>query len=182
MSDETTVYKAQEKSLMASKGSRPAMILISAGAGLLALTLSGFSVLPLIQPLAILGGIGALLAWPAYRSTPEKRSNWSFLAGPGGFFIALGATIAVLQLLNHEEAFGYMWTVLPIGFVTGLMYARRYQPEHPIHTNGQRIIRVFGTIGIILGLFLELFVFNTLGPWWPLLLIGYGLYLTMRSR
>ncbi|MEM7802031.1 MAG: hypothetical protein AAF633_22750 [Chloroflexota bacterium] len=181
MSDET-VYKAQEKSLVASRRSRPALVAIGAGVGLLALTLSGFSILALIQPLVILGGIGALFALPAYRSTPNRVSNWSFLASISGFFIALGSTIVVLDLINHEEAFAYLWTILPIGFTAGLMYARRHQPGHPIHSNGEKVIRLFAIIGVVLGIFLELFVFNTLGPWWPLLLVGYGIYLIAKRK
>lgn len=178
---EETIYKAQAKAALAGRNLRPATIAIGAGVGLLVLTLSGAAA-GLLAPVLVLGGIGAALMWPAYRQNQGETNNWSFLAGPGAMLITLGLTIFMLSLFNHEEAWGYMWTLLPISFITGLGYARRNDPDHPIHTKGKKAIRLFSWIAVGLGLFLELLVFQTFGPWWPLLIIGYGVYLLAKER
>jgi len=184
MTDET-VYKAQKQSPLVSSGRsvpQNAVKLIVAGGVLLALTLSGVAILPFIAPLLFVSGIGALLMWPAATSTAGNKSNWSFLAAPGAAMVALGVMIFALNLIGHEEGFSYLWTVLPIAFTAGMMFSRRYEEKHPIHANGQRVIRVFSIIGATMGVIFELFVFETFGPWWPVILIGYGLYLLMTRR
>lgn len=178
---EETIYKAQEKAAAAYRGWRPATVAIASGVGLLALTLSGAAA-GILAPMIILGGIGAALMWPAYRQNQGETNNWSFLAGPGAMLIALGATIFILGLFNHEEAWAYLWTILPISFITGLGYARRHDPNHPIHSRGRQATRTLGWIAVGLGLFLELLVFQTFGPWWPIFIIGYGVYLLAKQR
>lgn len=177
-----TIYKAQKQSLTTKSAPRAAVRLIVAGGILLALTLSGVAILPLVAPLLFISGFGALLMWPAAKSTAGHKNNWSFLAAPGAAIIALGAIVFVLNLIDYSEASLYLWTVLPIAFTGGMMFARRYEEKHPIHVNGPRFIRILSIIGGVLGLIFELFVFNTFGPWWPLILVGYGLYLMMTRR
>ena len=177
-----TVYKAQKQPLTTRAVPRTALRLIVGGGALLALTLSGVAILPLIAPLLFISGFGALMMWPAATSTAGNKSNWSFLAAPGAAFVALGAMVFVLILIGHEEAFSYLWTVLPISFTAGMMFARRHEEKHPIHANGERVIRVLSIIGATMGVIFELFVFETFGPWWPLILIGYGVYLLMTRR
>ncbi|MEM9773609.1 MAG: hypothetical protein AAF902_03440 [Chloroflexota bacterium] len=172
-----TIYKAQKQEIASRPLQSTGVRLVVAGSVLLALTLSGVSIFPIIAPLLFVSGIGALMMWPALQSTADNKSNWSFLAAPGAAMVALGAMIFVLNLINHQEAFAYLWTILPISFIGGMMHSRRFEDTHPIHKNGERAIRVFSIIGITMGVVFELFIFNTFGPWWPLFLIGYGIYL-----
>ena len=177
-----TIYKAQKQSLSTRSVPQMGVRLIVTGGILLALTLSGVAILPFLAPLLFVSGFGALLMWPAATSTVGNKSNWSFLAAPGAALVALGAMIFVLNLIGHEEGFSYLWTVLPISFTAGMMFARRHEENHPIHENGQRVIRVFSIIGMTMGVIFELFVFETFGPWWPVILIGYGIYLLKTQR
>ncbi|MFT5193276.1 MAG: hypothetical protein ACI9EW_003741 [Cellvibrionaceae bacterium] len=177
-----TVYKAQQQSLSTRSVPQNAVKLIAAGSILLVLTLSGVAILPFIAPLLFVSGIGALLMMPAIRSTIGNKSNWSFLAAPGASLVALGAMFFVLNLIGHLEGLSYLWTVLPISFVVGMMFSRRYEEKHPIHVNGERVIRVFSIIGMTMGVIFELFVFETFGRWWPVILIGYGIYLLTTRR
>lgn len=176
MSSET-IYKAQKQEIATRPLQKTGIRLVVGGSVLLALTLSGVSIFPIIAPLLFVSGIGALMMWPAMQSTADNKSNWSFFAAPGAAMVALGAMIFVLNLISHQEAFAYLWTVIPISFTGGMMYSRRFEETHPIHRNGERFIRIFSIIGITMGIVFELFVFNTFGPWWPLFLIGYGIYL-----
>ena len=176
------VFKTEKKPIVASPLPKVAVRLIVTGVVLLALTVSGVSIFPLIAPLLFVSGFGLLLMTPANNSTSVEPSNWSFLAAPGAMLVALGAMITVLNLIGHPEAFSYLWTVLPITFTAGMMHARRFESGHPIHINGARVIRVLSIIGVSMGVIFELFIFETFGRWWPLILIGYGVYLLFSRR
>ncbi len=177
---EEVVYKSQEKALMTGGRGRTALVLIGGGLGLLALTLSGVSLMEFLAPLIFIGGFGALLMMPAYQATADQPRRGMGAAAPGAMFLTLGALISVLGFIGHEEAMAYSWALLPLSFVAGLMYARRFEADHPIHEKGPRLIRLFSWLFVGFGLFFELLVFENLGPWWPLALIGYGLYLLVR--
>ena len=176
-----TVYKTHKQPIT-NPVPKTAIRLIVSGGILLALTLSGVSVFSIIAPLLFISGTGFLMMMPANRSSEGDLSNWSFLAAPGAMLVALGSIIFVLDLINHFEAFSYLWTLIPITFTAGLMHARRFEPNHPIHRNGDRFIRVLGIIGVTMAVLFELFVFETFGPWWPLILIGYGIYLLVNRQ
>lgn len=179
---EETIYKAQERALMNQDSSKTAVILIGGGLGLLALTLSGVNMLGLFAPFIFVGGLGALLLWPSYRSTSEHPPRAPWLAGPGMMFLATGGLITFTMLINRPEMMAYAWALLPISLFSGLMYGNRFNQEHPIHTNGPKVIRVLGWIMVGMGLFFELLVFETFGPWWPIGLVGYGIFLLLKQR
>ena len=181
MNDEV-IYKAQEKAKMIEFDGRNGGWLIAGGLGLLALTLSGTSLLELLAPLIFLSGLGALLMWPAHRATADEPTNFSFLAGPGALLMVLGGLVFVLNAIGHPEAFAYAWTLFPIAFTGGLIYAKRFDESHPIHQRGPKVIRVFGWMLAGFSLFFELLVFESLGPWWPLAIVGYGIYMIRKQR
>lgn len=177
-----TVYKTQKQPL-ATPMSKVATRLIVTGGVLLALTLSGVNIFSLIAPMLFISGAGLLLMWPANQlEADDEYSRWALLAAPGAVLVALGSIIFVLDLINHFEAFSYLWTLFPITFAAGLMHAHRHNLSHPVHNNGRKAIRIFSIVGLSMAVLFELFVFDTFGPWWPLALIGYGLYLLFTRK
>lgn len=180
MNDEV-IYKAQEKAKLVEFNSKNGGWLIAGGLGLLTLTLSGVHLLDLFAPLLFISGIGVLLMWPTHTATAEEPTRFGWLAGPGAFMMLLGALVFVATLLDHPDVFAYAWTLFPIAFTGGIIYAKRFDESHPIHESGRKLIRVFGWMFVGFGLFFELLVFETLGPWWPLAIVAYGIYLTRRN-
>lgn len=181
MTDET-VYKAQAKAAMNRSLTRPAALLVIGGVILLIASLSGMPMLEIFAPVIFIGGFGALLMLPTYRATADSPSQFGFLAVPGAFFLTLGTLLSTLIAFNHPEALAYTWTLLPISVMAGIMYWKRFEEENGVHQFGQKFMRVFFYLFLGLGLFFELLVFETLGPWWPLLLIAAGAYLFWQDR
>lgn len=181
MNDEV-VYKAQEKAALQWRLSTPAGLLVLGGILLLVANLTGFPLGQHLLPLFIISGLGAVLSLPAYFSTPEKQSRASFLVVPGAFFIVVGLMIFFAVSFSHPEFFAYGWTLIPMSVAAGAMYMRRFNPHHPVHENGRKFMRVMLYIFIGLGLFFELIAFQTLGPWWPLLLVGTGMYMWWQQK
>jgi hypothetical protein len=177
MTDET-VYKAQRKEVSGRTSVWPLLLI---GGGL-------FMLLPTLLPerfwlpLLFLVAPGLLMLWPAYRSTAERRSSFGFLAIPGAVLLLLGALVVLTSVTYHHGSWAYSWVLLPAAGVAGAMYMKRYDPEHPIHRSGYRVLR--GLIVAFMGLAItfELFFFRGLGAWWPLLLVALGFYLWLRDN
>lgn len=183
MNDEI-VYKAQEKAALTRRPmSSTALTLIGGGAALLVANLLGFSLLEFFAPLLFIGGFGLLLMQPARKmQAGDHPSFWAWLAVPGAFFLTLGTLVFLLLIVDHPEAFAYAWTLFPASIAAGIMYIRRHDENHKIHETGYKLIRTMLFLFMGLGAFFELLVFETLGPWWPLLLVGTGIYLYMKEK
>lgn len=179
MSDET-VYKAQVKGWKTDVP-RLALVLIGAGLFFLAANLFPFTVFGVIWPLFIIGP-GLLLLWPAYKATPEAPQTLAFLAVPGAFLVCLGLLLATMNISHHWESWAYAWTLLPAASVAGALYMKRHQPESRLHERGHRLIRALVIAFMGLAMLFELFIFPGLTEWWPLLLIGAGVYLFVKQR
>ena len=177
-----TVYKAQAKTEMGRPTIGTAALLIFGGLTLLVANLAGVHLLSVFAPLLFVGGLGVLMLLPTHQATAEQPSQWGFLAGPGAFFLALGALFFLMGLVNHFEAWAYAWALLPASFVGGMMYAKRFDDEHPLHQRGAKVIRFFVSAFMVMALFFELLVFESLGPWWPLLLVGTGAYMLWQKK
>ncbi len=177
MQDET-VYKAQLKQ-PAGSGSHWPLLLIAAG---ILLLLPRFVPGDLWGPLFFIVAPGLLLLWPAYSSTAEKRSPFSFLAIPGAILAATGLLLAVMGLTDHYGSWAYAWTLLPAAAVGGAMYMSRFDPDHAIHRTGHKVVRALIVAFMVLAIFFELFAFHGLGAWWPLMLIAAGAYLWLRDK
>ena len=177
---EETVYKAQ---LKGKKGSPPtaALLLIGVGLFFLAANLFPFAIANLLWPLFIIGP-GLLLLWPAYKSTPESPHTLGFLAVPGAFFVGLGLLLATMNISNHWESWAYAWTLLPVAIVAGIMYMKRHETDSRVHVRGRRIVRALVIAFMALAVLFEMFIFTGMGEWWPLLLIGAGIYLFVKQR
>ena len=183
MSDET-VYKAQAKAELAGHRASPprlALVLIGAGLFFLAANLFPFVFFGLLWPLFIIGP-GLLLLWPAYQATAESPRSLAFLAVPGAFLVGLGLLLGMMNLTDHWESWAYAWTLLPVAAIAGAIYMKRHRPESRIHKHGHRLIRALVVAFMGLALFFELFVFTGREEWWPLLLIGAGVYLFVKQR
>lgn len=176
------VYKAQAKNELTRTTSGTAVALIVAGIGLFLANMAGVHLLDIFAPLLFVGGLGVLMLMPAYKATAEQPTQWGFLAAPGAFFLTLGLLIFMMGLVDHFEGFAYAWALLPASVIAGLMYAKRFDEQHTIHQRGHRAIRFFLSAFMILGLFFELLVFESLGPWWPLILVGMGGYMVWQER
>ena len=180
MSDETILKVEVKNELARDVRDWAPWMLIGGGAVLLALNLFHVSLMSVIWPLFVLVP-GLLMLWPAYRSTPGDVSNWSFLAVPGAVMTLIG-TFLVATNFGHGEIWAYGWTLMPASVVAGMMLMNRHDKSNSIHVSGRKFIRTSLIVFLALGLAMELLAFSTLGPWWPLLLIGWGILIVLRNR
>jgi hypothetical protein len=58
----------------------------------------------------------------------------------------------------------------------------RFNTESTVHENGHRFIRVMVMAFMGSALFFEVLIFESLGGWWPLLLVGLGMYVILKNR
>ena len=176
------IFKAQAKAELARPKTGTAALLVFGGLALLVASLAGIDLLGVFAPLIFVGGLGVLMLLPAHNATAEQPTSWGFLAIPGAFFLTLGTLIFMMGLVNHFEAFAYAWALLPASVIVGLMYMKRFDEAHSIHHKGPRALRFFISAFMVMALFFELLVFQTLGPWWPLLLIGTGAFMLWKRE
>lgn len=182
MSDETTLYKAQTGHMMEIKSiPLPAVLLIGGGTLLLAANLLNISLMSYLWPGFIIG-TGALLLWPAHNSTAERQSMWSFLAIPGAMIAMQGALLFVMNLVNHFESMAYAWTLVLAAGAAGWMYMKRFDPTSNAQEKGHRFIRAMVILFMGLATAFEVLAFQSLGNWWPLILIGFGIYLFVKNQ
>lgn len=180
MSDEK-LYKAEEAKQLQVQSNLVPMAIIGAGVVMLVANLFWAHPIDFLWPgFVILPGL--LLLWPSQQSTAVRQHPLSFLAVPGAILTTVGLLLFAMNLTNHFEAWAYSWPLIPISVAAGLMYMKRFDPEHKIHENGRKFIRVMSLILIGFALFFEVIIFGSLQPWIPVALIGYGAYMLLRSR
>ncbi len=177
---EETILKAEVGS-SATKPSRLAGSLIIAGMLLLALNLLDIHLMDYLWPGFILG-LGALMVWPSYKSTAGEQSKLSFLVVPGAMVLALGVLLFLLNLVNHYESMAYTWTLLLAAGGAGYGYLHRFDEAGDKVEKAHRFIRTMVLIFMGLAAFFELFVFQSLGAWWPVLIVGLGFYLLVKNK
>ncbi|MCL4867883.1 MAG: hypothetical protein KJ063_02845 [Anaerolineae bacterium] len=180
MSDETIMKVEVKEELARDIRTYAPWMLIGGGVILLALNLFHFSLMSLIWPLFILLP-GLAMLWPAYRSTAEDVSIWSWLAVPGSLLTLIGMLLVATNF-GHGEIWAYGWTLFPAAIVAGVMLMQRHDPANGIHVSGRKIIRASLIVFMALGLVFELLIFSSLGPWWPLLLVLWGVFIIIRKR
>jgi hypothetical protein len=177
---EETVYKAQVGK-RDTQISWPAALLIAGGGLLLLANLFRIDLMSFLWPGFIIGP-GLLLMWPAHNATAERPSSWAFLAVPGAMLVALGCLFAVMGLINHYEAMAYAWTLVLAAGMGGYMYMNRFKEDSAGHARHHRFIRAMFILFLGLATFFEVLAFQSLGGWWPILLIGFGLYLFVKNH
>ena len=175
---EETVLKAE----VGKKGVKPMLpvLLISIGLVLLVINVFHVDVMGFLWPGFIVGS-GLLLLWPAYKSTPDQRSSLSFFAIPGAMIAANGALLFVMNMFDHFESMGYAWTLILAAGAWGYLYMKRFDTPDDRTEKVQGFIRVMVLTFMALAAIFELLIFQTLGSWWPLLIIGLGFYLWVRE-
>ena len=178
MSDES-VLKAEVKK---SNGTvKLAAILIAGGVVLLAANLLHISLMAFIWPMFIIGA-GVLMVWPAYKSTADDQSKLSFLAIPGYATVVTGVLLLLMNLVNHFESWAYTWPLLLAGGAYGYAYMHRFDEDGKAEEGAHKFIRVMVLTFMGLAALFELLIFQSLGAWWPLLIVGLGIYLYVRNK
>jgi hypothetical protein len=179
MSEETVlkaeVGKADEKPSKLAGG------LIIAGLLLLALNLLDIHLMNYLWPMFIIGP-GVMMMWPAYKSTADEQSKLSFLAVPGAMILATGALLFLMSVSNHYESWAYSWTLLLAAGGAGYGYMHRFDDAGDKVEKAHRFIRTMVLLFMGLAAFFELFVFQSLGAWWPVLIVGLGIYLLVKNK
>ena len=177
---EETVFKAQTGKEL-PKVSGWAIGLILAGLALLAVNLLHIDLMQYLWP-AFIVGPGLLMLLPAYKATSKQNNILAFLAIPGAMAVALGSFMFLMNLVDHFESMAYIWPLIIAAGVMGLMYTERFDSTSKVHDNGHRFIRVMVLAFMGLALFFEVLVFESLGVWWPLVLVGLGMYVFLKNR
>lgn len=177
---EENILKAELKG-QADKTYQVARVLIVTGLLLLSVNLLGIHLMDYLWP-GFIVGIGVALAWPSYKSTRDNQSKLSVLAVPGAMTIALGLLLFLMNLVDHYESMAYSWTLLLAAGAFGLRYTRRFDNTKANEDKLYRFIRTMILVFMGLAVFFELFVFQSLGAWWPLLVIGLGLYMYFKNK
>lgn len=179
---EETVYKAQEAVKMKEREINwPALGFIGAGVFLLAATIFDFHVIDILWPFFIIGP-GLLLMMPAYNSTEEKQSSFSFLAVPGAAITAVGVLLFAMNITGHFEAWAYSWTLVIGAAIWGIGYMKRFNQESRDHGSVTKLVRwsLYAFAGLLL--FFEIVVFETFSPLFAIAFIIYGVYLLAKKR
>lgn len=155
--------------------------LVAGGVILLAANLLHISLMFFLWPMFIIGP-GLLMLWPAYQSTPGNQSKLAFLAVPGAMIVATGGLIILMNLVNHHESWAYAWTLILAAGAAGYAYMHRFDASNERGDKAYRFIRAMVIAFMALAVFFEVLVFQSLGIWWPILLIGLGLYLFVKNK
>lgn len=178
--NEQSLYKTEEKLKLSLRNTNVALPLIGAGGFLFLMRFLGVHMMDVFWPIIPLTP-GLLLLWPVHNAT-DSRPIFSVAAFVGAVITAVAGLLFVMNLTNHFEAWAYSWTLLPIAATLGLMYAKRFDPEHGIHTKGYRFIRAMGFVFAALALFFEVIVWESFYPWLPVALIGLGICAWWQNR
>ena len=176
-----SVLKVEETRKLQRRQALPAYGVIGIGVALLITNLFGFPLIEVLWPGFVLAP-GLMLLWPAYSSTPERQSRLAFLAVPGAIMITVGTLLFVMNITNHFEAWAYSWPLVIASVAWGLMYVRRFEPEHRVHHNGYNFLRLMVLLAMGFAVFFELIIFGSFNPLLPLGIIGYGVYLLVKNR
>ncbi|MBZ0319567.1 MAG: hypothetical protein K8L91_24365 [Anaerolineae bacterium] len=135
--------------------------------------LLGVGVLALIS--IVFGGLIFSLLWPLIIVVPglpflyfasiaegKDRDN-AWLAVPGGLITGTGLMMFAQNLTGHWESWAYAWTLYFVILGAAFVYAAPRNGDEDTATVGRYFI-FFGTLGFMgLGLFFELFIFDTFG-------------------
>ncbi len=176
-----SVLKVEETRKLQRRQALPAYGVIAIGVALLISNLFGFELITILWPGFVLAP-GLMLLWPAYNSTPEQQRPLAFLAVPGAIMIIVGALLFIMNLTNYFEAWAYSWPLVLASVAWGLMYMKRFEPEHRVHHNGYNFMRLMVLVAMGFAVFFELLIFGSFNPLLPLGVIAFGVYLLVKER
>lgn len=178
---EETIYKAQEKAKLSTNSSLPAWILIGVGVVLLLASLFDVHLMDYLWPGFVIVP-GLLMMIPAYKSTVDEQSGWSFLAIPGALFLVTGGLLFIMNLVNHFEAWAYAWPLLPAAAAAGVLYITRFDDNVRLERRAHKFIRIMVMLAVGMALFFEILIFESFSPLMSLGLIVFGIYLLIQER
>ena len=178
MSEETVLKTDEKKKEGVNKW---ATALISAGVLMLAVNLLGIDLMNFLWPAFIIGP-GLLMLWPSYQSTSERQSRFSFLAVPGAVVVAVGLLLFLMNIVDHFESWAYVWPLVVAAGAAGYDYMQRFKESTTRTVKVHNLIRAMVITFMALAVFFELLIFDSLGSWWPVLLIGLGFYVYVKNR
>lgn len=122
----------------------------------------------------IIVGVGGLLILSAFLGTPK-------LVIPGSIVTGIGGILYVQNLTGAWDSWAYVWALIPgfvgIGLVlAGLLGHNRRDSWH----EGGRLIVTSAVMFLIFGAFFN--GLGGLGQYWPVLLIGVGVWMLLPAR
>ncbi len=122
----------------------------------------------------IVVSVGVLLLLSAFMGTPA-------LAIPGSIVSGIGGILYVQNLTNSWSSWSYVWTLIP-GFVgIGLLLAGLLGHQRVTSwREGSRLLLISAVMFVIFGAFFN--GLGGLGQYWPVLLIGLGLWMLWPGR
>ncbi|MBK7896054.1 MAG: hypothetical protein WAS33_29665 [Candidatus Promineifilaceae bacterium] len=122
----------------------------------------------------IIVAVGGLLILSAFLGTPA-------LAIPGSIVTGIGIILYVQNLTNTWSSWSFVWALIP-GFVgIGLLIAGTLGHERrQSWREGVRLIGISGMLFLIFGAFFN--GLGSIGRYWPVLLIGLGLWQLLPRR
>ena len=175
---EETVLKAE----IGKRSVKPLipMVMIATGVALLVINVFHVDVMGFLWP-GFIVGTGLVMMWPAYRSTEDSRSSLSFFAIPGAMVVANGALFFLMNMFNHFDSMAYAWTLILAAGAWGYLYMKRFDAPDEKTEKVRGFIRAMVLVFMALASIFELLIFQSLGGWWPLLIIALGFYLWIRE-
>lgn len=122
----------------------------------------------------IIVAVGILLLFSAFLGVPA-------LAIPGSIISGIGGILYVQNLTGAWSSWAYVWALIP-GFVgIGLLIAGALGHERrQSWREGSRLILISGVMFLIFGAFFS--GLGLIGRYWPVLLIGLGLWQLLPNR
>jgi hypothetical protein len=148
------------------------------------------SIVKLVIGLALVGlGVLALLGqaldsvfniniWHGGRSTGG-------LAVPGSILSTIGVILFYQNLFDRFETWSYAWALILVAIGVGAMIHGSWSSSPTAWANGQRMAKFGLLLFLAFGVFFELIIgisgFRGGAFVWPLLLIGFGVYLVLRQ-
>lgn len=151
-----------------------AVLLIAAGAILLALRLLGWSISGFLWPFfVIIPGVALLAVGLAANGRPSR-----FPAVAGAIVTTTGMLLLVQSLTDYFQSWAYAWALLPASAGAALIAAGRRDGDAATAATGWRLLQWGIVLFALMGLLFEALIFN--GGWLdaslvlPLILIAAG--------
>ena len=95
----------------------------------------------------------------------------SFLAIPGAMTLAVGALLFLMNLFGHYGSMAYAWTLVLAAAAAGYLYQRRFAEPDEASEKARGFIREMILSFMALAVVFELLIFQSLGGFWPLLVV-----------
>lgn len=163
------------------KSSLPGIGLIVVGLIILAYNVFHIHMTAFVWPGFVIGA-GLLMLWPAYQSTADHDHSLSFLAIPGAVVTTAGILFVLMTLTSHFASTAYVWPLYLAAGAAGYSYMNRFDQNEQRAEKIYRFIRTMVILFMVLAVFFELVVFQGLGSWWPIILVGLGIYLLVKNK